>query len=70
VGLSNLPGLWALTFLTVVPMLPVQAELNRYWTSELPTARMRLRYTPAEMVVMALGAGMLMVFLASLASGV
>ena len=68
VAVSNVPGpFWPLTFLTVLPMIPVQAALNRYWASEQPDRPVRESFNAAETVILALGALMFMVILFGMA---
>ncbi len=64
VALANVPGpLWPLTFLTVLPMIPVQVELNRYWASRQPGQPVRETFNAVETVILALGMLALMVIL-------
>lgn len=64
VAVSNVPGpFWPLTFLTVLPMIPVQAELNRFWAAQQPERPVRETYSSVETVILALGMLIMMVVL-------
>jgi hypothetical protein len=64
---ANLTALWSLSCLMVLPLLPVQEALNRYWTEREPTSTLRQRLSPPELVVIACGAAaMVMVAAAGL----
>ena len=64
---ANLTALWSLSCLMVLPLLPVQEALNRYWTRREPTSAPRERLSPPEFAVIACGAAaMLMVATAAL----
>lgn len=54
--LANLTMLWALSLLMVLPLLPVQDALNRYWSEREPGTTLREELTPRELAAMALGA--------------
>jgi hypothetical protein len=54
--LANLTSLWALSLLMVLPLLPVQDALNRYWSEREPGASLREALSPRELAAMALGA--------------
>jgi hypothetical protein len=62
---ANLTALWSLSCLMVLPLLPVQEALNRYWTEREPASTLRERLSPPELVVIACGAAaMVMIGLA------
>ena len=46
---------WALSLLTVVPLLPVQAALNRYWQRKQPGVPIRERFDPNEVMILLAG---------------
>ena len=54
--LANLTMLWTVSLLMVVPLLPVQDALNRYWSEREPGATLRDELTVRELAVIALGA--------------
>ena len=57
VGVSNAVGpIWPLAALTVLPIIPVQFELNRYWAGEQPGLPLRRVLYPLEVAVLAGGA--------------
>jgi hypothetical protein len=58
---ANLTALWSLSCLMVLPLLPVQEALNRYWTQREPTSAPRERLSPAEVAVIACGAAAMLV---------
>lgn len=58
---ANLTALWSLSCLMVVPLLPVQEALNRYWTQREPTNAPREQLSPAEVAVIACGAAAMLV---------
>ncbi len=53
--LSNLTMVWALSLLTVLPLLPVQETLNRFWAVEQPERQIRRQFSGAELAAMAAG---------------
>jgi hypothetical protein len=53
---ANLTALWSLSCLMVLPLLPVQEALNRYWSEREPTGLLRERLSPSEVVIVACGA--------------
>lgn len=70
VGVSNVPGpMWPLTFLTVLPMIPVQAEINAYWAGQQPDRQIREHLNRAEIALLFLGGFMLSVVIGSVLSG-
>ncbi len=56
---SNVTMMWALSLLTVLPLLPVQETLNRYWAGCEPGWPVREEFTAGELVAMLAGAGFL-----------
>ena len=54
--LANLTMLWTISLLMVVPLLPVQDALNRYWSEREPEMPLRQELSPRELGVIALGA--------------
>ena len=56
---TNVSLLWFLAFAVVIPLLPAQQVLNKYWELVQPEARIREHFTPAE-IALAVG-GTLMV---------
>ncbi|RMF25346.1 MAG: hypothetical protein D6760_01245 [Deltaproteobacteria bacterium] len=56
--LSNLTMVWALSLLTVLPLLPVQETLNRFWVGQQPDRPMRREFTGAELLAMIAGVSM------------
>jgi hypothetical protein len=53
---ANLTALWSLSCLMVLPLLPVQEALNRYWSEREPASTLRERLSPPELMVIACGA--------------
>jgi len=62
---ANLTALWSLSCLMVLPLLPVQEALNRYWSEREPTSTLRERLSPSELMVIACGAAAMMMVAAS-----
>jgi hypothetical protein len=58
---ANLTALWSLSCLMVLPLLPVQEALNRYWLQREPASTQRERLSPPEVVVIACGAAAMLV---------
>jgi lysylphosphatidylglycerol synthetase-like protein (DUF2156 family) len=58
---ANLTTLWSLSCLMVLPLLPVQEALNRYWTQREPASAPRERLSPPEVAVIACGAAAMLV---------
>jgi hypothetical protein len=54
--LANMTMLWTISLLMVVPLLPVQDALNRYWIEREPDVPLREELNPRELAVIALGA--------------
>jgi len=54
--LANLTMLWTISLLMVVPLLPVQDALNRYWVERDPGMPLREELTARELAIIALGA--------------
>ena len=53
--LANLTMFWFISLLMVVPLLPVQDALNRYWIEREPETPLRQRLNPRELAVIAVG---------------
>ena len=53
---ANVTALWSLSCLMVLPLLPVQEALNRYWCQREPSSTLRERLSPSELVLIACGA--------------
>lgn len=62
---ANLTALWSLSCLMVLPLLPVQEALNRYWSEREPASTLRERLSPPELVVIACGAAAMMMLAAA-----
>lgn len=58
--LANLTMLWMVSLLMVVPLLPVQDALNRYWLEREPETPVRQELTSRELAVIALGGAAIM----------
>ena len=52
---SNLTMIWALSLLTVLPLLPVQETLNRFWVLQQPDRPLRREFSAGELAAMAAG---------------
>lgn len=58
---ANLTTLWSLSCLMVLPLLPVQEALNRYWSEREPATVLRERLSPPEVAIIACGAAAMLV---------
>jgi hypothetical protein len=52
---TNVSLLWFLAFAVVIPLLPAQQTLNKYWEAVQPELRIREHFTPAEIALAAAG---------------
>lgn len=55
-AIANVSTVWIVSLFTIVPLIPVQECLNRYWRLEQPHAEMREQLTPAEFALAVVGA--------------
>lgn len=67
---ANLTALWSLSCLMVLPLLPVQEALNRYWSRREPASVPRERLSPSEVAVIACGAAAMLVVATAAVVGV
>ncbi len=55
-AIANVSTVWIVSLFTIVPLIPVQECLNRYWQIEQPDASIREELTPAEFALAVVGA--------------
>lgn len=55
-AIANVSTIWIVSLFTIVPLIPVQECLNRYWELQQPDASIREELTPAEFAMAVVGA--------------